>query len=281
MITESIFDGLKAVKVDTGKVKMYIITACGPRIAFLGTNEEDNILYWAKDAVSRENWQLHGGHRVWITRPYADEAEDAYMEDNDECYYEISENRVIVTSKPHPYFKISRGMDIEILSDTKLRVTNFIKNDGGLIYSGGVWSPTCINPEGKKIIVELGQGDVTWDLVKIVIPRKFAGNTVLINDPQISFTEEQMIVEPKGIVTKRCLCAPQGKLTTTWEEKGLSFVKTSKYKPNAKYPLDGCNVAVFVGENNWMAEMETFGEEQPVIPGQTIYNEEIWEIISE
>ena len=114
--------------------------------------------------------------------------------------------------------------------------------------------------------------------MKIVIPRKFAGNTVLLNDPQVTFSEEAMSVVPEGIVSKRCVKAPQGKISAVWEEKSLTFTKHSAYTPNGNYPNDGCNIAVFVGLNNWMVELETFGVEQPIIPGQTVSNEETWEL---
>ncbi len=270
------FDGFDSVEITTNVARLVIITGCGPRIAYFGS-KEDNFLYWDKDAICSGDWKLHGGHRVWITRPFADESIDAYMADNDPCDVCIEGNVVTVTSPPNKLFSISRGMKVEVLSDNSFSVTNFITNHGPMIYSGGVWSPTCIEPEGKKMVVPLGE-DVSWDIVKIVIPRKFAGNTVLINDPQVTFTETEMTVVPEGRVTKRCVKAPQGKVYAVWEDKGLVFSKYSEYIPNGNYPLDGCNIAVFVGQDNWMAEMETYGIEQPVIPGQTICNTEVWEL---
>ena len=207
----------------------------------------------------------------------ADESVDAYMADNGSCDLKIEGNIITATSPPNDIFSISRGMRIEVLSDNVFKVVNFVKNEGTLIYSGGVWSPTCLDPKGKKVIIPLGE-DTTWDIVKIVIPRKFSGGTVLLNDPQITMSEEAMTIIPKGIMSKRCVKAPQGKISAIWEEKSLSFTKYSAYIPNGNYPLDGCNVAVFVGLDNWMLELETFGIEQPIIPGQTVFNEEKWEL---
>jgi hypothetical protein len=278
MITITTFDGFEAVEISTSQWKMIMVTECGPRIAFLGKLDGENILYWDKDGASKENWKLYGGHRVWITRPYADESEDTYMEDNAPCEVEIAENSVIATANPHDFTKLSRGIKVEVLSDDTFKVTNIIKNDGSLIYSGGVWSPTCINPEGKKIYVDLGEDDTTWDIVKIIIPRKFAGNEVRINDEQITFTDDQMILTPKGVLTKRCVCAPKGRVYMNWAEKNITFTKQVSYNRNGRYPLDGCNVAVFLGDDNWMAEMETFGEEQVIRPGEIITNEEVWTV---
>lgn len=278
-IEKTTFDGFDAIEILTSEARLVLVTGCGPRIAFFGRPGGENILYWDRDAVQNGEWKLHGGHRVWITRPYADEAVDAYMGDNEPCEAEISGNTVRITSPKHPFFQISRGIQVEVLSENEFSVTNFITNEGPMIYSGGVWSPTCINPEGKVISVELGQDNATWDAVTIVIPTKFAGNQCLINDPQVSFTEERMTVVPRGRVSKRCVCAPKGVVSMRWEARNLCFTKQQiGYRPGGRYPLGGCNVAVFVGADNWMAEMETFGEEQPVAPAATIANQEVWSL---
>ncbi len=275
-IEQTTYDGLDAIEFTTSTARLVLVTGCGPRIAHFGTRE-DNFLYWEKDAIAVGDWKLHGGHRVWITRPMADEAVDAYMADNDPCRVEITGDTVTAISPPHPIFKVSRGMRVQARLDGSFGVTNFITNHGPTIFSGGVWSPTCINPAGKQMAVPLGE-DTSWDIVKIIIPRRFMGNTVRIDDPQVTFTEHEMLVTPAGVLTKRCVKAPQGIVYATWAEKGLTFTKHSPFIANAPYPLDGCNIAVFVGQDNWMAEMETFGPEQPVIPGQTIENTEIWSL---
>lgn len=276
-IEKVVFDGLEAVALVTACVKMVIVVECGPRIAYFGEKEEaKNLLYWDKAGAEHGTWRLMGGHRVWLTRPYADESEDTYAEDNAPCKLELGENRIRVTAPAHPFTKMERGMEIRVIDDQTFQVVNFVKNAGDLIYSGGVWSPTCINPAGKVIRVPLGEDNVTWDLVKIVIPRIFAGNTVPVNDPQVTFTEREMIVKSRGILTKRCVTAPQGKISMEWPEEGIVFEKCSRYIRDGKYPLDGCNIAVFIGQDNWMGELETFGREQGIRPGETIFNEEQW-----
>jgi hypothetical protein len=273
---QTVFDGFDAIELETPAARMVLVTGCGPRIAFFGRPGGENLLYWQRDGVTSGEWRLHGGHRVWITRPYADEAADAYMGDNAPCSFELSGGRVRVISPPHPFFKIARGMEVEPLGDGRFAVTNFIVNESALIYSGGVWSPTCVVPDGRVISVDLGDEDATWDAVQIVIPRRFAGNTVRIDDPQVTFTERQMLVRPAGILTKRCVRAPKGRVSLEWPEKGLRFTKQAEFCPDGRYPLSGCNVAVFVGADNWMAEMETFGPERPLPPGGTLRNREIW-----
>lgn len=280
MITELVYDGLRCVELRTDKVKMIITTEVGPRIAFYGKVNGENLLYWDKDEIKYDDWNLYGGHRVWITRPGADESQDTYLADNEECEYTIRKTGVKITSPMNAIMKIRRGMDIEVISDNEIKVTNFITNCGPMLHSGGVWSPTCTKPrEGVIYSIPLGDDSLSWDIVKIIIPRKFAGNTVRIDDPQITFNSNYMLINPMGIVTKRAVYAPQGKIAMTYPKENLTFIKSSKCKRDGSYPLGGCNIAVFVGKDNFMVEMETFSEEQTIIPNETIENIETWSLI--
>lgn len=273
------FDGFNALEIITHQTRMVVVTSMGPRIAFWGRPKGENLLYWQNNDLGREGWLLLGGHRVWVTRPGADEAEDAYAVDNDPCTVEAIQNGVRITGGEHPVFKIKRGLEIYQCSDDSFEVVSFLTNQGPMLYSGGVWAPTCIDPVGgKEFGILLGDRDLTWDLVKIVIPRKFAGHAARVNDPQITYTEDFMIIRPEGVESKRMVMAPHGIIAMSWPEKNLSFAKKAAYNPQAQYPL-GCNLAVYIGPDNFMVEMESYGAEQTVLPGQSIYNQEIWRLV--
>lgn len=275
---KTVFDGLEGYAITSGNWELIVISECGPRIAFLGEKGGDNLLYWDKKGVIRGEYHLMGGHRVWISRPMADESEDTYLSDNATCNVVVDGQAITVTSPAHPVHQLERGMRIEALDEGIFRVTNFVKNCGGLIYSGGVWSPTCIVPDGRVLRIPLGEEDTTWDIVKVVIPRVFAGNTIRLDDPQVTFEGNDMVVRPQGMVCKRCVAAPKGTIEMMWPEKGITFTKQVPYQRFGNYPLDGCNLAVFVGLENWMAEMESFAPEQPIIPGETVEHSETWRL---
>jgi hypothetical protein len=275
------FDGLDAIEILTPEARMVIITGMGPRIAYWGKPNQANLLYWQNDDLGRENWKLLGGHRVWVTRPGADEAEDAYAEDNTPCEIIETGQSIKVIGGVHPVYKIQRGIEVQVKDDNTFKVTSFLKNMGPMLYSGGVWAPTCIDPSGgKEFGILLGDRKLSWDLVKIVIPRTFAGHTSRIKDDQITFSEDFMIVKPVGIESKRMVMAPHGIIAMSWPGHGISFIKKSAFNPNGNYPL-GCNLAIYIGPNNFMVEMETYGEEQTVLPGGTIYNYETWRLVNE
>lgn len=275
------FEGLPAIEINTSKLHMVVVTGMGPRIAYLGRIGGSNIFYWKNNDLGREGWRLVGGHRVWVTRPGADESEDAYADDNEPCDVTFHADSVTIESPVHSRLKTSRGMTIREVDDQTFEVTSFIKNQGPMLYSGGVWAPTCIDPlGGKQFAIPLGDRRLSWDIIKLVIPRTFAGHTSPVDDKQITFSEDLMIICPNGIETKRMVMAPRGIIAMTWPKEKLSFIKRSVYHPRGQYPLE-CNLAVYIGPDNFMVEMETYGEEQTLLPGSVIMNTETWKLIDE
>ncbi len=280
-ITPIHFDGLDALEITTLKIRLVVTTALGPRIAFFGKRDGDNLLYWQQDDKGYGDWRLRGGHRTWVTRPGADEAEDAYMPDNSPCQIETNDGAVVLTGAADPAFKIARGLRIEAVDDDTFRVTGVVTNNGPMLYSGGIWGLTCTDPSGgKEYGIPLFQPNGVWEIARVLIPRKWAGHTSRVDDPQIQSNDEYMIVRPRGVESKRALMAEPGIIALTWPASGFSFVNRSPWNPAASYPA-GCNLAFYIGPGNFMVEMETMGPEQTIIPGATISNTETWKIVDE
>lgn len=274
------YEGIDVIKCSSGIAELMITTEFGPRIAFYGKADGINLLYWDPSGYERNGWKLYGGHRVWLTRPMADESEDTYLADNDPCQVDLKDNKLTVEA-PINAAGIVRGMIIEEVG-SDMRITNYLRNDGNLLYSAGVWAPTCINPDGgKRFAVSIGDDGASWDLVKIVIPRQFNGAKIPVNDSQITFNDNYMVVEPQGSVMKRCLFSAQGVVAMTWPEKSLTFLKSVDVVRDGNYQMGGCNTAIFVGQDNFMVEMETYGEEQSIYPGETIVHSELWQLKDE
>ena len=274
------FDGLAAVELQTERWRMVAVTGAGPRIAWFSRPGGDNLLYWDRDFAKRGAWRLYGGHRVWLTRPMADESEDAYLPDNDPCRVSLAKNGLTVFAPPAAANRIARGMKIRALPDGRVRVTNCLRNEGDMLYSGGVWSPTCVVADAP-VEIPLGCADAStaWDVVYMAIPRVFAGNVTKLDDDSVAIVGDTLTLTPKGRCVKRCVRAEQG--VVQQRRGGTVFRKTAAFQPDARYPLGGCNIAAFIGAGNWMAEMETFGGERAIKPGETTEHDEIWEILDE
>ena len=275
------FKGLEAVEISTAKLRLVVVTSMGPRIAYFGRIAGPNILIWDLDNIRRGDWVLYGGHRVWITRPLADETEEVYIPDNDPCTVSQDGDALVVTGALLPPFHTRRGFKIRILTEDSFEVTSFVANQGPLVYSAGVWGHTCIDTSGdKEYGILLGDRRPDFDVVRVLIPRAFAGHSARVNDPQITFNEDFLLARAMGIECKRLVTAPSGIIAMTWPEQSLSFIKRASYIPNGRYPMD-CNLAVFIGQDNFMMEMETYGELQTVLPGTMTQLVEIWKVADE
>jgi hypothetical protein len=269
------FEGHAAMTLATRAMKLCIVTDAGPRIAFFGKPGGRNLLFWDRKGLGRGAWKLMGGHRVWATRPGADESEDAYRPDNEKCSAQRRGDSVTVISPADPALHVRRGMTVRVLSENRVEVENFIENQGPMLYSCGAWALTCTLPAaGTAYAIPLGDGS-DWDCFKLVLFKTWAGHASGFDDDQISFTPDLLVLRPKGRETKRMLQAPRGIIAMDAPDCDCTFAKRTGYDRSASYPL-GCNVAFYVGPKNFMVEMETLGPEITLKSGERAVNRESW-----
>jgi hypothetical protein len=270
------YEGRAVITLATRALKMCIVTDAGPRIAFFGKPGGRNLLFWDRQRLGRGEWKLMGGHRVWATRPRADESEDAYRPDNGKCSAEIRGDSVIVISRVDPALNVKRGMTVRVVSENRVEVENFVENQGPMLYSCGVWAVTCTLPaEGTAYGIPLGDGG-DWDCFNLVLFKTWGGgHTSGFDDDQFSFTPDMLLLRPKGRETKRMLQAQRGIIAMDAPDCDCTFAKRTGYDRSASYPL-GCNAALYVGPKNFMVEMETMGPELALRSGERAVNRESW-----
>ncbi|MGO8703199.1 MAG: hypothetical protein ACLQVA_05225 [Candidatus Brocadiia bacterium] len=270
------FEDHAVITLATRALKMSIVTDAGPRIAFFGKPKGRNLLYWDRQGLGRGEWKLMGGHRVWPTRPGADESEDGYRADNGKCSAQVRGDSVTVISALDPVFNTKRGITVRVAGENRVEVENFVENQGPMLYSCGTWALTCTLPaEGTAYGIPLGDGS-DWDCFKLVLFKTWGGgHTSGFDDDQVSFTPDMLLVHPKGRETKRMLQAQRGIIAMDAPDSGCTFAKRTGYDRSASYPL-GCNMAFYVGAKNFMVEMETMGPELALKSGQRAVNRETW-----
>lgn len=271
-------EGLAAVEVVTPRARLVVTTEVGPRVAWFGPRGGRNLLFWdAAGEHARGPWRLRGGHRVWLTRPLADETEETYGADERPCEARVRADRVVVTAPPDPATRVQRALSIRALSPTRFQVVSRLRNAGDMLWSGGVWALTCTRPaRGTTYEVPLGDG-TGWDVFSVVIPKRWAGHTSLVNDPQLEWSEDRLVVRPRGVECKRMLQAPRGLMTMRAPDAGVTFVKRAPYAAGAAYPL-GANLAFYVGPDNFMVEMESMGPAEVLKPGAALSLTEEWSL---
>lgn len=273
---ETNFAGKKAIEIKTSFFRMIVITESGPRIAFFGKLNGENLFFWDDKNYSRGEWKLMGGHRIWATRPGADESEDAYRPDNFPCEIQNNRDSLTILGNNDQIFNTRRGINLKIENDNRVLVDNFVINTGDMLYSAGVWSLTCTNPKpSRKYGIPIGNGS-EWDCFRFIIFRKWAGgHRCSVNDPQITFTEDMLLINPKGIETKRMIESHSGIIAMDAPDQQTTFIKKVTYQPNANYPM-GCNLAFYIGQENFMVEMETMGSEITLKPKDSVHSIETW-----
>jgi hypothetical protein len=240
----------------------------------------ENILLWDPKTYTRDDWDLRGGHRVWLSRPKADESEETYRPDNEPCKVELQEHGFTITAPIDPITQIQRGFKVSVIDDERLEIDNFITNCGEMLFSCGVWGISCTVPtEGTEYMIPVGD-ESDWDAFNYVIFRTWAGNgTGGVNDQQWQFTEDSLMIKPMGLENKRMIQAPKGTIAMLDPTRQQVFAKQIDFDIDATYPMN-TNLASYIGPDNFMVEMETMGPEKTLKPQKTAHHLERWTLKS-
>lgn len=272
------FGGLAAVELTTAALRFVVVTAKGPRIAFFGRPGGDNLMLWGPGKYKRKSWELFGGHRLWITRPGADEPEETYSPDNEACAVELGAKSFTVTAAMDPVHLTRRGFTVTALAADRLRLDHFVTNEGNMLWSGGAWSITSTVPVGgAQYIVPLGDGS-RWDYATVVAVRTWGDSqgAKTFQDDRFAFTADSFRLDPvPGLENKRMIKADPGVIGMHSPGLGLLFAKHTAYDPAGNYPL-GTNTALYVGPKSFMVEMEMMGPMGTVKPRHTVRHAETW-----
>jgi len=275
-IQQTTFDGVAAVELRTPDLRLVAVSAWGPRIAFFGRPDGENLLLWKPGRYKRGDWELRGGHRVWVTRPGADECEDTYAADNGPCSLALEPEGFTLTGAEHPGNRTRRGFRVRCLSNRMVTVENIVTNTGDMLYSGGLWGLTCTVPTaGTRYGIPLGDSS-EWDACSIVLFRRWAGHGAGgFGDAQFRVAGDVLTIEPAGLENKRMVQSHHGILAMSDPTRGVTFAKRAPWQPGGAYPL-GTNLATYIGPDNFMVELETMGPERTLRPGETLTHTETW-----
>lgn len=271
------FGGAQALELKTGALHLIATTAFGPRIAHFSRPGGENLLLWdAKGDLGRGEWKLRGGHRAWVGRPGADESEETYAPDNAPVEVQASPDGFTLTSVKDPATQTRRGFTVRVEGDDRLAIENFLINDSDMLYSGFLWALTCSKPAADtRYHIPLGDGG-PWDTCTMVHFRKWSTHGQgHFEDDQFVMGKELLTVTPKGRETKRMMRAPRGIFAMENKGRDALFAKRAAVVRHAPHPL-ACNLACYIGPDNFMVEMESMGPETPLAPFERIAWGETW-----
>lgn len=280
-VSKADFGGVEAVALENDHLELVAVSGHGPRIARLARPGGENILLWEPGKYTRGDWDLRGGHRVWTTTPGADECEDTYVPDNGPCDVELFADGFRLTGAASEVNATRRGVEVRLVGEDRLTVDNFVTNAGQMLYAAGLWALTCSVPSGQaRYAIPLGDGS-GWDSATVVLFREWAGHGQGgFDDSQIGIKGDLMLVDPAGVENKRAIQSHRGIIAMSDAARGLTFAKKVGWDAAGQYPL-GCNMAFYVGPENFMVEMETMGPQRTLRPGETLVHRETWVLAGE
>ena len=266
--------GHRGLELVAGGVRMILVTAVGPRISWFGFESGENLLYWDDAGAERRgDWRLYGGHRLWVTRPGADESSEVYDPDNERCAVQRDADGVIVTA-PANLHAIETTVAVHV-EDGRWTIAHRLRNVGDLLWSGGAWPLTCTRPiADTRYRIPLGGGPASWDVATIIVPLRWGGtHSSRLDDPQFSFTRDALEVTARNDEAKRMVLAPHGTIEMA-DPRGL-FRKAAPFEIDATYPLD-TNLAIYLAPAAAMVEMESMSPQRTLRPGDVLEHVETW-----
>ena len=268
-------DAAAAIELRAAGARMVVVHGVGPRIAWFGAARLPNFLFWDESLQHhRGDWYLRGGHRLWLTRPSADESEETYEPDNARCTWQRRGGGIEVVQPP-TRAGIEKTLAIRE-RDGRWIVEHRLRNVGTMLWSGGAWALTCTRPDARtRYRVPFGAPQPGWDAVTMVMPRAWGGDhTSRLADSQLVMKEDALEIRPRRAEAKRMLRTRPGTLEMLDDARGTFRIHAVPV-PGGAYPLD-CNVAVYIGRARFMVELETMSPLTTLAPGERLIHRETW-----
>ncbi|MBN8526253.1 MAG: hypothetical protein J0M02_13045 [Planctomycetes bacterium] len=275
--------GLAAVELTTPAMRLVATHGAGTRIAWFGAAGGDNLLLWDDASPLQyvrtapgKAWNLRGGHRVWTAQMGADESESTYRPDDTPGTAQVRSDGFTVSSAYDGETRTRRGIDVHVLRDDRLEVVNWIVNEGDMLAGVGLWALTCSKPTpATRYVIPLGDG-AEWDTATITVFRCWAGHgTRSFREEQFELTDDAYVLTPRGRETKRMVSAPAGAIAMVDAQRNLTFAIRTEWQQDAAYPANA-NIAMYVGPENFMVEMETMGPHAVLKPGRRLEHRQEW-----
>jgi hypothetical protein len=270
--------GEPAVQLTTGALRLVALASRGPRIASLARKGGESILYWAPGKHRRGSWNPLGGHRLWTTRPGADECEETYRPDNQLCRLERSSGGFSLTAPVDPVTRLERGIRIQALEPERLSVEHSIRNASDMLWSGGAWGVTVTLPTARSVYLAPLGSDAPWDVATVTVFNRWGDDRGGrgFHDSQFEISDDALVLRPGGRENKRALGARPGILALHDPLRDVLFAKHAAFDARASYP-GAANLALYAGSaRNFYVELETMSPLVTLQPGETLKHVETW-----
>jgi hypothetical protein len=260
------------LQLTNGEVEVVVTTEVGPRViryAFVGG---DNILAEIPGKPGAPEWQLWGGHRLWI----APEGKPrSYGPDNTPIAHHPSGSNGLRLEQPvEPGTGIKKEITVTLdPSGSGVTVHHRLTNTNAKPFELAAWGLTIMNPGGTAILpqepykshddeVLPARPLVLWHYTDLSDPRWSIGPKFVRLRTDASRAAPQKV----GILNKVGWAA--------YAREGLVFVKRVTLDAKGTYPDYGSSMEVYTAAN--FMEVESLGPLRTLKPGESVEHVEHW-----
>ncbi len=261
-----------AVRLTAGRAEMIVVTAVGPRILSLRSGGGQNVLFVDHEGISRGDWRIYGGHRIWL----GPEAEASYAPDNVPCAVDVRDNVVEISAPVDPLSLLQKVMIVSAEGET-FRVRNIIRNTGTTLAPCVVWCLTCIRPDAKVCFPWGRPGQ--WVMKKICYWQSWCGggHGSDIRSRQWQPGEDVFVIDPTGEEGKVGTSGYEGWICAAFPHAGATLFKRFAYHEGAAYVDEGCALQCYTCAK--FIELESLSPQTVLHPGEQLCHEERFSIL--
>ncbi len=266
---ESHKDFGKCLCIENKDIKIKVPLDYGIRIAYLSYKDSENLFFVhpsdMTDLSTDEGWRVLGGHRVWI----APESPKNYMPETQPIFYEVKDDKVILTQNEDTWLEVIKSVEIEFVNDNCVQVTNVIKNVSDKTRQFSVWGVTTMAGGGIEYI-PLKYRDDGYDPLHRISMWDYTS----LGDERVKYERELITLTHKPTSKKYKIGVGHPAGPVKYINKGVVFEKIYDIKETSKYPDGDVSFETFMCD--YMLEVESLSPLYTVNKNESVKHVEKW-----
>jgi hypothetical protein len=227
-----------------------------------GTNESD--------------WQIRGGHRLWLAPESSEDDPFTYFPDNAPVAWEnLGEGRIRLTPPNESVHGIQKEIELRFHAESaRVDVIHRITNTGEAPKELAPWALSVMSAGGTAIIPQPALGSHPQDLLpnRVLVLWPYTD----LKDPRLNLGSGFFTLQQDTSRGPIKIGLAHAGHWIAYAREDVLFVKHFSFEKGAAYPDNGCNCELFT--NKRMIEVETLGPLQTLAPGETTEHIEGWHL---
>jgi hypothetical protein len=270
------FEGYACIRIQGGKIRLWVTVSAGPRVLGLSLNGGENlmaVLPGVRISYPGGDWlDLIGGHRLWYA---PEEPETTYIPDREPVAWDQEGGAVRFVQPAETQTGIQKSMVIRVDGGLgQVRIYHRVTNTGETERILAPWAITQMRLGGLAVLPLTSEpADVNG-----LLPNRhvvFWPYTDL-QSPFLKLTDQAVFIRTE--LTEGAIKVgapnPKGWVAYAWNE--FLFIKRAGYQAGAEYLDRDASSQVYC--NHQFVELETLGPVARLGPGQSVEHKEIWEL---